>query len=62
MNNEKLTTVSIPTTSTVTQIENLMLKPDVNIVTLDADEITTVQLGSHKLTLSFKVEAISITN
>ena len=58
MNNEKQDTFIIPTALTDIQIENLTLKSGVNVVTLDADEFSLFQ-GS---TLSFAVEAISITN
>ena len=58
MNNEKLTSYDIPTESTYTQIENLILKPGINTVVLENDKF--VLLGKTKVSL--KVESISITN
>tara|TARA_B100001105_G_scaffold207673_1_gene171923 strand:- start:78 stop:548 length:471 start_codon:yes stop_codon:yes gene_type:complete len=68
INNEKLNTFDIPTTPTDIQIENLILKPGINIVTFDANEFTLVEYGlkgteigkGQKTTMSFNVRSITI--
>ena len=57
-NGKKLDAISIPTVVTDIQLENLILKPGINVVTLDADKFILVQESS----VSFKVESISIIN
>ena len=58
MNNEKLASYDIPTKSTYTQIENLILKPGINTVILENDKFVFV----GKTKVSLKVDSISITN
>ena len=58
MNNEKLASYDIPTESTYTQIENLILKPGINTVILENDKFVFV----GKTKVSLKVDSISITN
>ncbi len=59
-NNEKLNETNVPfSPKTIIQIENLVLKPGVNVVTLDTDEY---MLTESKREISFVIEAISIVN
>tara|TARA_Y100001949_G_scaffold137517_1_gene119220 strand:- start:78 stop:548 length:471 start_codon:yes stop_codon:yes gene_type:complete len=68
INNEKLNTFDIPTTPTDIQIEDLILKPGINIVTFDTNEFTLVEYGlkgieigkGQKTTMSFNVQSITI--
>jgi hypothetical protein len=71
MNNEKLTTYDVPVFGpTEIQIENLILKPGVNVVTLDTNQFFTMHYGlvgsefedKKELGLGFYVKSISITN
>ena len=70
MNNEKLDTFDIPITPTRIEIENLILKPGVNVITLDTNQFTTVYYGltgsefedKKALGFGFYVKSISITN
>ena len=70
LNNEKMKTLDIPPTPIDIQIENLILKPGVNVVTLDTNQSSTVYYGlagteiddMKELTLSFHVQSISIMN
>jgi hypothetical protein len=70
MNNEELARVDIPTTFKNMQIENLILKPGVNVVVFDTDDFTLVEHGlsgtevgkGQKTTMSFNVRSISIIN
>jgi len=70
LNSEKLDVINIPTLISDVKIENLILKPGVNVVTLDAD---ASELITHKgdtisyvkflsTTLAFEVRSISIAN
>ena len=43
LNNEKIDSISIPTTARNIQLGNLILKPGINVVALDADRGITVQ-------------------
>ena len=45
INNEELARVNVPTTFINTQIENLILKPGVNVVALDTDQFSLVKFG-----------------
>lgn len=59
-NNEKINETNVPfSPTTIIQIENLILKPGVNVVTLDTDEY---MLTKSKREISFVIEAISIVN
>ncbi len=59
-NNKKLNETNVPfSPKTIIQIENLVLKPGVNVVTLDTDEY---MLTESKREISFVIEAISIVN
>ena len=59
-NNEKLNETNVPfSPTTIIQIKNLVLKPGVNVVTLDTDEY---MLTESKREISFVIEAISIIN
>ena len=68
MNNEELYKVNIPTTFKNLQIENLILKPGVNVVTFDTDEFLTMEFGligteagkGIKTTMSFHIRSITI--
>ena len=70
VNNEKLNAVNIPPTPINLNVENLILKPGVNVVTLDSDEFSTVLFGlmgskidnMKEVTQTFHVESISIMN
>ena len=73
MNNEEVNTFEIPTTPINIQIENLILVPGVNVVTLDTDKFESFEMNeaqfldvygnkTTKLTVSFKVQSISIVN
>ena len=73
MNNEEVNTFEIPTTPINIQIENLILVPGVNVVTLDTDKFELFEMNeaqfldvygnkTTKLTVSFKVQSISIVN
>ena len=67
MNGEKLDVINIPDIATNIQIENLVLKPGLNVVILDADKSIPVSgqgLGYilEESQMSFKVESISIVN
>ena len=66
LNNEKLDTLEIPTEIIGLQIEKLTIRPGVNVITLDTDEFTLVSDGrdvTHAaMTVSFRVESISIRN
>jgi hypothetical protein len=70
INNEKLNTFDIPTAPTDIQIEDLILKPGINIVTFDTNEFTLVEYGlrgieigkGQKTTMSFNVQSISMMN
>ena len=71
MNNEKLSTYDVPVFGpTEIQIENLILKPGVNVVTLDTNQFFTMHYGlvgsefedKKELGLGFYVKSISITN
>jgi hypothetical protein len=65
MNGEKLATYDISTELDDIQIENLILKPGINVVTLDADkyieEKITFPFGTIAQ-MSFKVDSVSIKN
>jgi len=72
MNNEKLSTVEIPT-SPINMNIKLVLVPGVNVVTLDTDKFELFEMNeaqfldvygnkTTKLTVSFKVQSISIVN
>ena len=61
MNGKKLNELEIPTTMMRIQIDNLMLVPGVNVLTLDSDDILFDDAGSKKgMELSLIVEYISI--
>ena len=68
INNEKLNTFDIPTAPTDIQIEDLILKPGINIVTFDTNAFTLVEYGlkgieigkGQKTTMSFNVQSITI--
>ncbi len=68
MNSEELVRVNIPTTFNNLQIENLILKPGVNVVTFDTDEFLTMEFGligteagkGIKTTMSFHIRSITI--
>ena len=69
INNEELARVNVPTTFINTQIENLILKPGVNVVVLDTDQFSLVKFGlggdidkGQETTVSFHVRSISIIN
>jgi len=69
INNEELARVNVPTTFINTQIENLILKPGVNVVGLDTDQFSLVKFGlggdidkGQEATVSFHVRSISIIN
>jgi len=70
INNEELSRVNIPTTFKNMEIENLILKPGINVVALDTDDFTLVEHGisgtevgkGQKTTMSFNVQSISIVN
>jgi len=69
INNEELARVNVPTTFINTQIENLILKPGVNVVALDTDQFSLVKFGlggdidkGQETTVSFHVRSISIIN
>ena len=69
MNNEELSRVNIPTTFKNVEVD-LLLKPGVNVVTLDTDEFSLVIYGlvgtevdkGLETTMSFGVQSISIVN
>ena len=63
MNNEKLSTVEIPT-SPINMNIKLVLVPGVNVVTLDTNEFQLYQINIMKkpMTVSFNVQSISIIN
>ena len=58
INGEKLDVIDVPTVATDIHLENLILKPGINAITLDADKFILVGEKS----VSFKVESISIIN
>ena len=58
INSEKLDVIDVPTVATDIHLENLILKPGINAITLDADKFILVGEKS----VSFKVESISIIN
>jgi hypothetical protein len=58
INGEKLDVIDVPTVATDIHLENLTLKPGINVITLDADKFILVGEKS----VSFKVESISIIN
>ena len=61
MNGKKLNELEIPTTMMRIQIDNLMLVPGVNVLTLDSDDSLFDDAGSKKgMELSLIVEYISI--
>ena len=70
LNNEKMETLNILPTPMNIQIENLILKPGINVDTLDTNQISPVYFGiigteiedMKELTLSFHVKSISIMN
>ena len=70
LNNEKMKTLDIPPAPIDIQIENLILKPGINVVTLDTNQFSPVYFGiigteiedMKELTLSFHVQSISIMN
>ena len=70
VNNEKLNTFDIPAIPIDIEIENLILKPGINVVTLDTNQFSPVYFGiigteiedMKELTLSFHVQSISIMN
>ena len=47
INSEKLGAVDIPTVMTDIHLDNLIIKPGVNVVTLVADEFTTISSTTH---------------
>ena len=57
INNNNPSVHNIPHELTTKQIDNVVLRPGTNVVTLDADEFITIK-GAE---VSFKVESISIT-
>ena len=69
MNNEELSRVNIPTTFKNVEVD-LLLKPGVNVVTLDANKFSLVEYGLEgteigqwqKTTISLNVQSISIVN
>ena len=69
MNNEELSRVNIPTTFKNVEVD-LLLKPGVNVVTLDTDDFTLIEftftgqgIGTgQESTASFHVQSISIVN
>ena len=69
MNNEELSRVNIPTTFKNVEVD-LLLKPGVNVVTLDANKFSLVEYGlegteigqGQKTTVSLNVQSISIVN
>ena len=69
VNNEKLNAVNIPPTPINLSVENLILKPGVNVVMIDTDEFISVEYGltgtetgkGIKTMVSFHVRSISIT-
>jgi hypothetical protein len=70
VNNIDLSRVNIHPTFQNIQIENLMLKPGVNVVTFDTDEFLSVEYGfegsktgkMQETTVSLNVQSISIMN
>ena len=58
INSEKLDVIDVPTVATDIHLENLTLKPGINVITLDADKFILV----GEKPVSFKVESISIIN
>ena len=70
INNEELARVNVPTTFKNMQVENLVLKPGVNVVALDTDKFAVVEYGLagteigllQQTTISFHVRSISIIN
>ena len=70
INNEKMWTLDIPPTSKDIQIENLILEPGINVVTLDTNQSAPLYFGMigseieewKELTVSFHVQSISIMN
>ena len=69
MNNEELSRVNIPTTFKNVEVD-LLLKPGVNVVTLDTNKFSLVEYGLEgaeigqwqKTTISLNVQSISIVN
>ena len=69
MNNEELSRVNIPTTFKNVEVD-LLLKPGVNVVTLDTNKFSLVEYGLEgteigqwqKTTVSLNVQSISIVN
>jgi hypothetical protein len=69
MNNEELSRVNIPTTFKNVEVD-LLLKPGVNVVTLDTNKFSLVEYGlegteigqGQKTTISLNVQSISIVN
>ena len=69
MNNEELSRVNIPTTFKNVEVD-LLLKPGVNVVTLDTNKFSLVEYGlegteigqGQKITISLNVQSISIVN
>ena len=58
MNDERIDVRNITTEFTNEQIENLILKPGINVMTLDSDKF--MKVGDTHIT--FAVATISITN
>ena len=69
MNNEELSRVNIPTTFKNVEVD-LLLKPGVNVVTLDTNKFSLAEYGlegteigqGQKTTISLNVQSISIVN
>ena len=65
-NNEKLDVLDVPITRTGIHVENLILVPGVNVVTLHTDEVSAYQGAEHKrafkeeIQLGIIVESLSI--
>ena len=70
INNKELDTLDIPTIPTGMKIKELIIKPGVNVVTLDTDQFSMAYYGLMwtaideiiPRTLSFHVQSISIMN
>ena len=64
MNNEEVNVFEIPTTPINIQIENLILAPGINVVTLNTDKFGLIEIDEvqSKFRVSFTVQSISIVN
>ena len=64
MNNEEVNAFEIPTTPVNIQIENLILAPGINVVTLNTDKFGLIEIDEvqSEFRVSFTVQSISIVN